>query len=142
MAHVDRFSVSLDTELLGAFDRHIAAHGYVNRSEAIRDLIRDLLLAGRLEDENTPVLGFIVFHCGNEAVDARERLRQRFAERADLVRATMSVTVKGGGEGLCVAVSGTTRDVRALANALQGIKGVTHAHLVLMPAEQDARQPY
>ena len=55
MACVDRFSVSLDTELLAAFDRHIAAHGYVNRSEAIRDLIRNILLAGRLEDEKTPV---------------------------------------------------------------------------------------
>jgi CopG family nickel-responsive transcriptional regulator len=135
MARVDRFSVSLDTELLAAFDRHIAAHGYVNRSEAIRDLIRDLLLAGRLEDEKTPVLGFIALHCGNDAADARERLRQESAKRADLTRATMSVTLKGGGEGLCVAVSGTMRDVRALASALQAIKGVTHTHLVLMPAE-------
>jgi CopG family nickel-responsive transcriptional regulator len=141
MACVDRFSVSLDTELLAAFDRHIAAHGYVNRSEAIRDLIRDLLLAGRLEDDNTPVLGFITFHCGNDAADARERLRQKFAESADLTRATISVALKGGGEGLCVAVSGATRDVRELANALQGIKGVTHTHLVLMTAEEDTRKP-
>ena len=56
MPQVDRFSVSLDTELLAAFDHHIAGKGYVNRSEAVRDMIRDMLLAGRLPEGDDPVL--------------------------------------------------------------------------------------
>ncbi|MEK7732205.1 MAG: ribbon-helix-helix protein, CopG family, partial [Planctomycetota bacterium] len=52
---VDRFTVSLDTELLAAFDHHIAAKGYENRSEAIRDLIRDLLTATQLQKGGEPV---------------------------------------------------------------------------------------
>ena len=55
MAQIDRFSVSLDAELLAAFDRHIAAKGYDNRSEAIRDLIRDLLITSRLKEGNDDV---------------------------------------------------------------------------------------
>ena len=41
---VERIGVSLEKELLAQFDRLIADKGYVNRSEAIRDLIREALV--------------------------------------------------------------------------------------------------
>ena len=41
---VERIGVSLDKTLLARFDEHIQAKGYTNRSEAIRDLIRGLLI--------------------------------------------------------------------------------------------------
>jgi len=41
---VERVGISLEVELLKQFDRLIAHKGYVNRSEAIRDLIRDSLV--------------------------------------------------------------------------------------------------
>ncbi|HOQ28330.1 MAG TPA: ribbon-helix-helix protein, CopG family, partial [Armatimonadota bacterium] len=42
---VERFGVSMAPDLLSRFDEVIAARGYTNRSEAIRDLIRDYLVA-------------------------------------------------------------------------------------------------
>ena len=44
MHHLSRFRVSLEEDLLAAFDQGIAGAGYQNRSEAIRDLIRDHLI--------------------------------------------------------------------------------------------------
>ena len=44
MAHVIRFGVSLEKELLDHFDRRLKAKSYTNRSEAIRDLIREDLV--------------------------------------------------------------------------------------------------
>ena len=44
MSELTRFGVSLDSELLKQFDKLITKKGYNNRSEAIRDLIRDLLI--------------------------------------------------------------------------------------------------
>ncbi|HET6438587.1 MAG TPA: nickel-responsive transcriptional regulator NikR [Anaeromyxobacter sp.] len=41
---VERIGISLEVDLLKQFDRLIADKGYVNRSEAIRDLIRDSLV--------------------------------------------------------------------------------------------------
>ena len=41
---LERIGISLDEDLLGQFDRLIADKGYVNRSEAVRDLIRDALV--------------------------------------------------------------------------------------------------
>ena len=39
-----RFGISLEKELLAKFDRHIRKKNYQNRSEAIRDLIREELV--------------------------------------------------------------------------------------------------
>src|SRR5512135_813142 len=41
---LERIGISLEQDLLAQFDRHIAEKGYVNRSEAVRDLIRDALV--------------------------------------------------------------------------------------------------
>jgi len=46
MSHLVRFSVSLEEELLKSFDKHIQEQRYENRSEALRDLIREELVAG------------------------------------------------------------------------------------------------
>ena len=44
MTDLTRISISLEAALLEAFDKHIEGKGYANRSEAIRDLIRDRLI--------------------------------------------------------------------------------------------------
>ena len=44
MHHLSRFGVSLEDDLLQAFDRSIGGQSYQNRSEAIRDLIQDHLI--------------------------------------------------------------------------------------------------
>jgi CopG family nickel-responsive transcriptional regulator len=41
---LQRFGVSMPEDLLKEFDRYIAQRNYQNRSEAIRDLIRDKLV--------------------------------------------------------------------------------------------------
>jgi CopG family nickel-responsive transcriptional regulator len=41
---IERIGISLEDDLLGRFDRLIEQKGYVNRSEAVRDLIRDALV--------------------------------------------------------------------------------------------------
>ncbi len=39
MEDLVRFGVSMDSKLLKQFDKYIKEKGYMNRSEAIRDLI-------------------------------------------------------------------------------------------------------
>jgi CopG family nickel-responsive transcriptional regulator len=56
MSQLSRTGVSLEEDLLKEFDRLIAKRGYQNRSEAIRDLIREALLA-EIVDSNKPVVG-------------------------------------------------------------------------------------
>jgi len=56
MAEISRTGISLEQDLLAGFDKLIARRGYQNRSEALRDLIREALLS-EVIDSNKPVVG-------------------------------------------------------------------------------------
>ena len=51
---MERFTISLDEDLARDFDRLIAARGYSNRSEAVRDILRGQLEGHRQETEQAP----------------------------------------------------------------------------------------
>ncbi|MEA2064473.1 MAG: ribbon-helix-helix protein, CopG family, partial [Gemmatimonadota bacterium] len=53
MGKLKRFGVSIDEDLCRRFDRQMAAKGYSNRSEALRDLIRDYLVAEQWKLDGT-----------------------------------------------------------------------------------------
>ncbi|HYA13046.1 MAG TPA: ribbon-helix-helix protein, CopG family [Syntrophales bacterium] len=55
-----RFDISLEKALIDNFDRLIKGRQYTNRSEAIRDLIRQELLKRDLEEDRV-VVGAITF---------------------------------------------------------------------------------
>jgi len=59
MHHLSRFGVSLEDDLLQAFARSIGGQGYQNRSEAIRDLIRDHLIQKKIGLADTEVIGVV-----------------------------------------------------------------------------------
>ncbi len=58
MSNLVRFGVSLEEDLLRKFDRLIKQRKYTNRSEALRDLIRDELVKKEWT-ENKEVTGAI-----------------------------------------------------------------------------------
>ncbi len=51
MSDIIRFGVSIEQDLLENFDRLIAERRYNNRSEALRDLIRETLIQHKIETE-------------------------------------------------------------------------------------------
>lgn len=53
MSILIRTGISLDSDLLLRFNRVIRKKGYKNRSEAIRDLVREYAVAEDVEDECT-----------------------------------------------------------------------------------------
>ena len=134
MAQVDRFSVSLDTELLAAFDRHIGAKGYDNRSEAIRDMIRELLVAGRFEEGDELVAAVLTFTCDNSVGDVTQRVRGVIADHAHHVRGSFSVPIEPTRDMTALALTGPVNRIQELANKIQTMRGITHPHLSVVPA--------
>ncbi len=51
----------MEGTLLDAFDELITAKGYTNRSEAIRDLIREQLIMETIQDPDTVVIGVLYY---------------------------------------------------------------------------------
>src|SRR3972149_5028965 len=133
MPPVDRFTVSLDTELLAAFDHHIAARGYENRSEAIRDLIRDLLTATQLQKGGEPVVAFLNMVCDHRVGESAKRIRAGLQGGSELVLATLTAAVDAHRDGLTIVLKGRSDRVHALANEIQAMRGVMHGHLAAVP---------
>jgi len=136
MPYLDRFSVSLDTELLAAFDVHIASRGYENRSEAIRDLIRDQLTTVKLQQDDRDVAAALTLVCDHLAGEAPSRLRKLLADQGGLVRAKTGVMLDENRELETITLRGTVVQVQALADAAQALRGITHVSLASVPCEK------
>ena len=59
MADIARFGVSIDSQLVRKFDALISRKGYTTRSEAIRDMIRDMLVDQEWESGKQETVGTI-----------------------------------------------------------------------------------
>jgi CopG family nickel-responsive transcriptional regulator len=61
MNKIKRFGVSMEDNLLKQFDKLINRRGYTNRSEAVRDLVREKLVEESIHETKGEVFGALVF---------------------------------------------------------------------------------
>jgi len=128
MAHLIRFGVSLDKDLLAKFDSRIRAKSYTNRSEAIRDLIRD----GLIKDEwqaGAEVAGAITLiydHHKRELVNKLMDIQHDFGH---MIISSQHVHLDHSNCLEIIAVKGSPKDAQGLADRLKSVKGVKHGTL-------------
>jgi CopG family nickel-responsive transcriptional regulator len=139
MSDLVRFGVSAEGELMVNFDRLSADKGYSNRSEALRDLMRDALVQARLEKfpDTADVVGSLTLVYDHHAREISERMGEIQHERHGLVVSVLHVHVSHDDCMELIALRGKARDIRELANALLSLKGVKHGKLFLtLPARE------
>ena len=129
MPHIDRFSESLDTELLAAFDHYIADKGYETRSEAVRDLIRDALAKGRPCHDDDVVVTTLNFVMEPGAGDTAERLHACLLRKSDLIRGSSRWPIDEKRESVTIVLFGRAGQVHALTDSIQSLRGVTNTRL-------------
>jgi CopG family transcriptional regulator, nickel-responsive regulator len=131
MGRLVRFGVAMDEELLARFDRLVAARGTeANRSEAVRDLVRDALVDSEWEDSAEEIVGTITMvfsHGGSDLADKLDALQH--AHYREIVSA-MHVHLDAHNCLEVLVVRGSSADVRSIAETLLGTKGVKHGKLV------------
>ena len=130
MSTVSRFGVSLEPELLEIFDRNITQEGYANRSEAIRDLIRDHLIQQRITHSNEEIVGVVTLlydHRTHRLGDLLADIQHRAEVR---VNASLHVHLD---EHKClevIVIRGESQKVHGIAGRLIATKGVENGKLV------------
>ncbi len=73
---VTRIGVSLEPKLLEEFDRTIAKKGYVSRSEALRDLVRDSLAEMDWKNEHEYMCGVITIVYNHDTTGLGDKLTE------------------------------------------------------------------
>ncbi len=135
MTELARFGISLDHRLLNSFDQLIADKGYVNRSEALRDMIRGALVEDRIErTDSTPTVGTVTLVYDHHTRDLSDKLTEHQHSHHEAIVSALHVHLDAHHCLEVVVVRGTAAQVKRLADELIGTKGVKHGKLVLTTA--------
>jgi CopG family nickel-responsive transcriptional regulator len=127
---LQRFGVSMEGTLLEQFDRLIEAKGYNNRSEAIRDLIRDYLVEEEWRNEEGQAVGTITLvynHHIREMADKLTDLQHQFHEN---IVSVLHIHLDAHNCLEVLVVKGDKTAIQLIAGRLSSTKGVKHCKLV------------
>jgi len=130
MPDLMRFGVSIEKGLLKDFDKWIDKHNWANRSEAIRDIIRDHLVGdswGASQDAVTATLTYVYDH---HVTDLQARLTRLQHDHEGSVLSAMHVHLDHHNCIEVLVMKGLAFEIQALADSILGTRGVKHGALV------------
>lgn len=138
---MERLTISLNNQLSEQFDDFIHARGYTNRSEAMRDLIREKLEAERLREWDdgycVATLSYIYNH---HESDLASRVTSVQHDHHDLTLSSMHVHMDHDNCLEVVILRGTIQGVKKFANLVMATRGVRHGKLHMVPVEITQQQ--
>ncbi len=130
MGKLVRFGVSLDEKLLGKFDPFIARLGYRSRSEAIRDLIRERLVAEEWQDDSGPAMGVLSLVYSHEVRDLSKKLTDIQHHHLGVILSTTHIHMDEHNCLEVVILKGAASEIQEVAGQLLSAKGVKHGKLI------------
>ena len=134
---VVRFGVSVPEELLEKFDRIIEEKGYVNRSEAIRDMMRDFIVRHEWETGDTEVAGTITMLYNHDEAEVVKELLDLQHDYLEEIVSSIHVHMDLHNCLEVVIVKGKASRIKEIADRLLSLKGVKHGKLVMTGTGKD-----
>lgn len=131
MDGVTRIGVSLEPELLKDFDKLISKKGYVSRSEAIRDLVRDSLAESEWKNDKEYMSGVIVMIYDHEITGIGEKLTVLQHEKMQNINTSIHVHLDHDRCMEVIIVEGELGHLKELTNEISAIKGVLRCKLTM-----------
>lgn len=128
MSDLIRLSLSIERPLLERLEKLVKRSGYTNRSEFVRDMVRQRLV-DREWEEDQEVVGTITLVYDHHAGGLTEKLTHAQHHHHHVILTTTHVHLD---RDLCVEVilvKGRPREITGLADTLRQYKGVLHAGL-------------
>ena len=127
-----RFSVAMPEGLLMQFDSFVARRGVAkNRSEVMRDLVRDALVSEQVGVAGTEVMGTLTIVFNHHASDVQEVLHNIQHAHLGIIVSTTHVHLDEDNCLEVIILRGETTDVHLIADQILGTKGVNHGGLVV-----------
>ena len=130
MSSLVRTGISLEAELLAKFDKIIAQKGYGNRSEAIRDLVRELAVSIDVAQDKVVVATLTVVY-DHHRPKLSEQLIEAQHHYHGKVLATTHIHLDHHNCLEVIIVKGRGSEVQELADHIVSLRGVKHGKLVM-----------
>lgn len=139
MSKVVRFGVSLPSELIEQFDRHIENKGYRTRSEAIRDIMRERLVEEEWESIAGEVVGTVTIVYDHHTRELSSLLTDLQHEHHAEIVCSTHIHLDAHNCLEVVIVKGGAKQVRRIADRLVSTRGVKHGKLVCTTTGQNLK---
>ncbi|TVQ96426.1 MAG: nickel-responsive transcriptional regulator NikR [Desulfovibrionales bacterium] len=131
MGKTIRFGVSLDSDLLEKFDTLCDERSYQTRSEAIRDLIRNMLVQKEWEDLGGETAGTLTMVYDHHQSDLAQKLTELQHDYLDIIVTSLHVHLDHHNCMEILVLRGIGERLRELGAKLTATKGVKHGTLNL-----------
>ncbi len=130
-ARLVRFGVSMDENLLQQFDTLLSRKGYANRSEAMRDLIRDHLVGEEWREKGREMVGTITIVYNHHTRGLSDSLTDLQHHFHNLVISTMHLHLDKDNCLEVLVVKGTVDKIKTVADKLISTRRVKHGKLTM-----------
>jgi CopG family nickel-responsive transcriptional regulator len=131
MADLVRFGVSIPDDLLEKFDSLIIGQGYTNRSEAIRDLIRDRLVENQWTASDHEVVGTVTVVYDHERSELAQKLTEIQHRKHQLIISAVHVHLDAHNCLEVLIMRGSSDEVRKIGELLISTRGVKHGKITM-----------
>ena len=133
---MQRVTITVDDELMLELDRIIAARGYQNRSEAIRDLARaGIREASETLDQQGDCVAALVYVYDHNARQLSKRLTDTFHDHHELSLASMHAHLDHESCMEVTILRGKADKVQHFGEHVIAERGVRHGRIVLVPTD-------
>ena len=132
-----RFSVAMPEDLLMRFDGFVARRGLAkNRSEVVRDLVREALISEEVGEPGTEVMGTLTIVFNHHSSDVQEKLHHIQHTHLGNIISTTHVHLDEENCLEVIILRGEATDVRLIADIILGTKGVKNGGLIVTTTGQ------
>jgi CopG family nickel-responsive transcriptional regulator len=130
MSELVRFSVAIPEDLLVQFDNLVARRGLAkNRSEVIRDLIREALVDEEWDDPLQEIVGTLTIVFTHHASDLQGKLDHVQHTHHEKIISAMHIHLDAHNCLEVIVMRGRSDEIRTIAESILGVKGVKHGRL-------------
>uniref|UniRef100_A0A7C3MIX7 Putative nickel-responsive regulator n=1 Tax=Dictyoglomus thermophilum TaxID=14 RepID=A0A7C3MIX7_DICTH len=126
---IKRFGVSIEKDLLKAFDKIIEEKGYNSRSEAIRDIIRDYIVREKWNVKKEKVVGSISLVYEHDVYGLADKLTDIQHHYHDVIISTLHVHFDEKNCLEVILVRGRVEKIKKLYDELSSLKWVRHTNI-------------
>ncbi len=132
MSKLTRTALAIEKDLLAKFDKWMSGHGYTNRSEAVRDLVRSALVEAEWERPDAKVIATLSIIYDHEQHELAQQLTALQHADHHAILCSQHVHLDRHQCLEVIIMSGTAKQLRRICDAIISAKGVKVGKLTLM----------
>lgn len=139
METIVRFSTTIAPGLLERFDEILAEKGYANRSEGIRDLIRDFIVASEWERGEGEAVGSLTLLYDHDVRGVSDKLIELQHSHHTNILSSMHVHLDEHNCLEVLVIRGNAGEISKISDALIASRGVKHGKLVMSSSGKELK---